>query len=334
MKKIISFVLTAVMLLSVLSTVSFGAGKLVFSDDFDDGFLPRNWVVGESNGCKFEYDKYNKCVQGYHDARVLQSNFTKKFGMMWDKFYGKFDFQIRAFDDLTAATEPHTVRIWYQDLFENGEPTDTSLLTGATYEFVVEVETGAVRLTKGADYKYHDEYGVLQSHAFNTVLAEDKLDNPLEVGEDAPFYEMGIKVTEGKIECYFEQKLVLSSQVDETDDKVGHIAQNSVDPTVGSQKSPFLIWNGSNVAASWIAIDNFEIWTPDYDFVDVTYGDVNNDGAVNLSDVSKMLQFIAKWDLADFNETAANVNGDDAVNLSDVTKVLQAIAKWENVTLG
>ena len=47
-----------------------------------------------------------------------------------------------------------------------------------------------------------------------------------------------------------------------------------------------------------------------------------------------MLQAIAKWDITGYNATAGDVNGDGAVNLSDVSKTLQAIAKWEGVVLG
>ena len=67
----------------------------------------------------------------------------------------------------------------------------------------------------------------------------------------------------------------------------------------------------------------------------VKYGDANNDGSINLSDVAAMLQFIAKWDMSasTFNEVNADANGDASVNLSDVSKTLQFIAKWD-VELG
>ncbi len=65
----------------------------------------------------------------------------------------------------------------------------------------------------------------------------------------------------------------------------------------------------------------------------VTYGDVNGDEKVTLSDVSKVLQSIAKWDVKDFNADAADVTGDGKVTLSDASRMLQFIAKWD-VTLG
>lgn len=65
-----------------------------------------------------------------------------------------------------------------------------------------------------------------------------------------------------------------------------------------------------------------------------TYGDVNGDNGINLSDVSMMLQAIAKWDITGYNEAAADVNADGSVTLSDVSKMLQYIAKWEGIELG
>ncbi|MBQ7828189.1 MAG: dockerin type I repeat-containing protein [Clostridia bacterium] len=66
----------------------------------------------------------------------------------------------------------------------------------------------------------------------------------------------------------------------------------------------------------------------------VIYGDVNDDGNVNLSDISMMLQAIAKWEIEGFVSDAGDVNADGSVNLSDVSKTLQFIAKWEGVVLG
>ena len=61
-------------------------------------------------------------------------------------------------------------------------------------------------------------------------------------------------------------------------------------------------------------------------------GDCNGDGGINLSDVTLLLQHIAKWDVV-LHTLAADVNVDDSISLSDVTLLLQYIAGW-NVTLG
>ncbi len=61
------------------------------------------------------------------------------------------------------------------------------------------------------------------------------------------------------------------------------------------------------------------------------HGDANNDGSMNISDVTLILQSIAKWDVT-VQDGVADVNGDGNINISDVTLILQAIAKW-NVEL-
>ncbi len=65
----------------------------------------------------------------------------------------------------------------------------------------------------------------------------------------------------------------------------------------------------------------------------VIYGDVNRDGKVNLSDVSGILQYLAKWG-TNISLYAADVNKISEVNLVDVTKLLKAIAGWEDISLG
>ena len=336
MKKLFSIVLIVAMLVSILSTTVSSAGTIIFEDNFDTGFSSRYWL-NDPEGCKFQWDKYNGCIHGYQPARVLQSNFLKKYDKQWAQFYGKFDVQFRAFDDIEDMYngKPHDFTIWYHDLFENSE--DESLPQGALYLFSVEAETGKAYLTKEITYKYYDVNGNRQENTVNTVIAEGDVGHPLEVGEFAPWYEIGIRVISGKIEGYVDQKLVLSAEASDADEKIGHISLNNVDSTVGSQKSPFIIYNGERESASWLALDNFEIWSPDYDFNPspvYVYGDVNGDGNVNLSDISMMLQAIAKWELEGYTAEAGDVNGDGAVNLSDVSKTLQAIAKWEGVVLG
>ncbi len=66
--------------------------------------------------------------------------------------------------------------------------------------------------------------------------------------------------------------------------------------------------------------------------VSATYGDVDDNGKINLSDVSIMLKKIAKWDVT-LNDVAADVDCNGKLNLSDVSLVLKHIAKWD-VTLG
>ncbi|MBE6708250.1 MAG: hypothetical protein E7578_03285 [Ruminococcaceae bacterium] len=56
-------------------------------------------------------------------------------------------------------------------------------------------------------------------------------------------------------------------------------------------------------------------------------GDANMDAKINLSDVSRMLQYIAKWSV-DISEGGADVDKNGKVNLADAARMLQYIAKW------
>ncbi|MBE6708896.1 MAG: hypothetical protein E7578_06615 [Ruminococcaceae bacterium] len=59
-----------------------------------------------------------------------------------------------------------------------------------------------------------------------------------------------------------------------------------------------------------------------------TPGDVNGDTKVNLTDVSLILKYIAKWNVS-IDPFAADVNGDVKINLADAARILQYIAKWD-----
>ena len=341
MKKLTALLLAAIMLVSVLAIGTSATGEITFSDDFTGGFSARNWLISNS---EFTWDKENKNILGYGDAIVLETHYGKG-EKWWDKFYAEMDFQIRGDDNMHPSTtdSPHTVSMWYRDLMENGENGGES---GAIYMFTIEVETCKVLLHKYYDFSYKDEHDITQKGIVDADIAVGQLEEKIEMGEDAPWYNFGIRVTEGKIECYFNQKLVLTSSVSDGTEKIGPVSVDSVDETVGTQKSAVLFFNGGGHlgpeyyplgATNYLAFDNFEVWTPDYDFVEtpeVVYGDVNSDGNINLSDVSKILQAIAKWEITDYNELAADVNSDSTVNLSDVTVMLRHIADWVEIKLG
>lgn len=250
--KLISMVLTAAILAVSLCISVPAAGTLVFSDDFDAGFIPRNWITSH-DFCHYEWDKYNKCIHGYDSARVLQTNFGGNDPKAWDKFYSSMDVQIRAFDDLPSQEgRPHYVKMWYRDLFE-----DESGEYGPEYYYSIEIETGKATLEK----QYSDTSENNQN--INAVIAEGQIPGTIEVAEDAEWFNIGMRVTDGKIECYYNERLVMSSSADDAGDEyVNGVSTNAVDPTVGSQKSPILFWNIGN----WIAFDNFEVWSADYDF--------------------------------------------------------------------
>ena len=51
-------------------------------------------------------------------------------------------------------------------------------------------------------------------------------------------------------------------------------------------------------------------------------GDVNKDGAVNIADVTRLIDYLLSQDATGIDLEAANCNQDDAVNIADVTKLI------------
>ncbi len=66
--------------------------------------------------------------------------------------------------------------------------------------------------------------------------------------------------------------------------------------------------------------------------VKFTPGDVNDDGNVDMKDLTRLQQYLAEWEVY-INENAADVTGDKKVDMKDLTRLQQYLAKWE-VTLG
>ncbi len=56
-------------------------------------------------------------------------------------------------------------------------------------------------------------------------------------------------------------------------------------------------------------------------------GDINNDGKVNMKDVTRLHQYINGWNVA-VVESAVDVNGDGKVNMKDLTRLHQYINGW------
>ena len=333
MKRIISVFLVLVMLSAAMMIPAEAAGTLVHSDTFDEGIAPKNWETG-NHAFKWHRDGY---IYGYADARVLESRYTGREQKIFDQFYVSYDIRVCGFDDLNPSeiTENHVFGFWYRDLFENEGGSQ-----GCVYQFFIEVETGDAYILKstydGQGIKYRDEHGILQTLEIKPVkICEGNIGGPVPMGEDIPFAEIGMRVTEGRIEGYYNQQLVCFAEYDPNAEKLGDTCLAGVDATVGSQKCPILIWNGRDGnyhGKLYINIDNFEVWTPDYDFANTAYGDVDGNGKINLGDVSAMLKKIAKYDVT-IDEDAADVDVNGKLNLADVSMVLKYIAKWD-VTLG
>ena len=56
-------------------------------------------------------------------------------------------------------------------------------------------------------------------------------------------------------------------------------------------------------------------------------GDLNGDGKLNNKDVTRLMQYLAGWDV----EAAVppDINGDGKLNNKDVTRLMQYLAGWD-----
>jgi len=334
MKKIFAGILTAAMLLCSAVIPASAAGTLVHSDDFAVGFAAKNWGL---TGTAFKWDNEG-FIYGYGDARVLETRYGSRDEKVFDQFYTSFDVKICDFDDLNPSevTGNHVFGFWYRDLFENESGSQ-----GCVYQFFIEAETGDAYILKstydGQGIQYRDENNILQTLVLAPVkICEGNIGGPVPVGDDAPYVNIGMRVTEGRIEGYYNEKLVCFAEVDPEGEKVGDTYIAGVDPTVGSQKSPILFWSGLDgdyTGKLYVHLDNFEVWTPDYDFQNTMYGDADGNGKISLADASMILKHLAKYELENFDAEAADVNSDTKINLGDASLLLKYIAKWD-VVLG
>lgn len=58
---------------------------------------------------------------------------------------------------------------------------------------------------------------------------------------------------------------------------------------------------------------------------DFLNGDVNKDGAVNIADVTALIDYLLGGDAANINLDAADVNGDNTINIADVTALIDLL---------
>ena len=70
------------------------------------------------------------------------------------------------------------------------------------------------------------------------------------------------------------------------------------------------------------------------EIVDFEYGDVDDNGKINLRDVTALKKHVAEWTGITINQYAADVNADGKINLRDVTLLKKYVAEWDGIVLG
>ena len=81
-------------------------------------------------------------------------------------------------------------------------------------------------------------------------------------------------------------------------------------------------------SSEYCFIDDIEVcyeatWEPEEP--EYTSGDVNDDGAVNIADVTRLIDYLLSGDTSGINLYAADVNSDDNINIADVTNLIDIL---------
>ena len=65
-------------------------------------------------------------------------------------------------------------------------------------------------------------------------------------------------------------------------------------------------------------------FVPDPSLVVLT-GDVNDDGNINIDDVTLLINYLLNNDAVQINQANADINSDGVINISDVTMLIQKL---------
>ena len=84
----------------------------------------------------------------------------------------------------------------------------------------------------------------------------------------------------------------------------------------------------SGSSSEYCFIDDIEVcyeatWEPEEP--EFTPGDVNDDGVVNIADVTSLIDYLLSGDGSGINLYAADVNSDDNINIADVTHLIDIL---------
>ncbi|MBE6534676.1 MAG: hypothetical protein E7678_06915, partial [Ruminococcaceae bacterium] len=72
----------------------------------------------------------------------------------------------------------------------------------------------------------------------------------------------------------------------------------------------------------------FAVVSGDITIINYVPGDINDDGAVNSKDTTRLMRYLAGWDV-EVNEAALDINGDGVVNSKDTTRLMRYLAGWD-----
>lgn len=143
-----------------------------------------------------------------------------------------------------------------------------------------------------------------ESVGFETMYSENITDNPYVVSWESGTYNVS---TNGTI-----VKLTFAIKSD--------VTEGEYPITISYDEDDIYNLKEENV--------QFEIVNGSVKVSKHTPGDINNDGKVNMKDLTRLHQYINGWKVS-VVESAIDVNGDGKVNMKDLTRLHQYINGWK-----
>ena len=243
MKKVISILIAALVLMSVVSIPAFADGSILFSDNFESGAInPADWYPGAfevSNGGPTK-SYYVEDWAGWH---VLQTMYNNENGSN-RTFAPSVCFKVDAWawEDGGDDADEHKVGLWYADYFD--AKGDEGRIV---YLFLVNYELRKAVLLASGDGGGEEFYDAAV-YSGGKVVGEAPIPEsiPCEMDLSEPsVLSLGMRVNGTQIDCYVNDTKLLSFTA----------------PRMGSEKSPILLVNDGCYAG----FDNFVVATADYD---------------------------------------------------------------------
>lgn len=298
MKKVISFILIAAIIMSIICVGITAASPIHIEQNM------KNMSEFTNRFCMYgSFTDWINGLYGYSEASELYSLYSTDNTEIIDNSYHTwlcYDAAITLSfsDDDLCDTERYIGLAYLNDNPRYFGECDERI----TISFFYDITEGCFRLTNGWGNRVPEEQ--LQEPIFTEIPT---------MGEDRVTF--GISVSRGNIRCYCNGEMIFDYK--DTYD-LYRIAEEV--------NSPFIFRQDGN----FVAITNIIIAEKGTLFSSTAeIGDANADGFVNLNDVAVILKYCAKWDLAKgFIYTAADANSDSAVNASDSAYLLRCIAGW------
>ena len=243
MKKVISIILCAVLMLAAVLPMTVGAaGVLLFNDTFDEDNSD-NWIY--EGTLFYTIDGH---LEGDAQARVHQTNFLEELG--GNKMWGtgvSLKVEAWSMEDMTGNGDGE-LKIWWADYFKpDHDESDDDYGGRIIYSFGYKYGENKWLLHG----EFHGEVGATYSPVpdeTDVILAEaDAPAMKIDISE-ADHFTLGMKIDNGVIYCYANDELVIT-----------HNAERGADCGTGA-KSPFLLINNGN----YCAFDNAQVATADY----------------------------------------------------------------------